>query len=49
MLEALNSEDMMEIEGGFIVTGSMVVAGLGCLGVGVATGYAVGKIIKHFN
>lgn len=48
MFELLTPAEMMEIDGGFILTGTMVAAGIGCIGGGVAVGYAIGKIIKHF-
>lgn len=46
MLEALTSMEMMELDGGLVITGSMIVAGIACLGGGVAVGYAVGTIIE---
>ena len=37
-------EQMIEIDGGFVITGAMVATAIGCLAGGVAVGYAIGKI-----
>jgi len=47
MLENLNNEELQKIDGGFIVTGMMIAAGIGCLGGGVAVGYGIGVIIRR--
>lgn len=48
MFETLTSTEMIELDGGLVITGAMVATGIGCLGGGVAVGYAIGKIIKKF-
>lgn len=42
----INNEDLMKIDGGLVVTGSAVIAGITALGCGVAVGYAIGKIMR---
>ncbi|WP_078552575.1 class IIb bacteriocin, lactobin A/cerein 7B family [Bacillus alkalicellulosilyticus] len=44
----VSNAELMEVEGGLIITGMMVAAGIGCLAGGVAVGYAVGTIIKNW-
>ncbi|MFB1052267.1 Blp family class II bacteriocin [Paraliobacillus sp. JSM ZJ581] len=44
----INKDELTAIDGGFVITGSMVVAGVGCIAGGVATGYAIGTIIKKW-
>lgn len=48
MIETIKENELMEINGGFVLTGAAVGIGAGCLASGVAVGYAVGKVIKHF-
>jgi len=45
----LNAKELSNTNGGFVITGAMIVLGLEAIGAGVATGYAAGKIIKHFS
>ena len=46
MFETLTLTETMELDGGLIITGTMVATAIGCLGGGVAVGYAVGTIIE---
>ena len=42
----INNEDLLEVNGGLIITGTAVLAGIGALSGGVAVGYVVGKILR---
>ena len=42
----INNEDLLEVNGGLIITGTAVLAGIGTLSGGVAVGYGVGKILR---
>lgn len=42
----LNEKELMASDGGFVITGSMIVAGVGCIAAGVAVGYAVGTVLE---
>ena len=44
--EILTNEELMETEGGFVVTGTMVGIGVGILTGSFAVGYAVGQSTK---
>ena len=44
----LNAKELSNTNGGFIITGAMVVAAAGATAAGVGAGYAIGKVIKHF-
>ena len=44
----LNARELSNTNGGFVITGSLIVAAATAIGAGVATGYAAGKVIKHF-
>jgi len=44
----LNARELSNTNGGFVITGSLIVAAVGTVAAGVATGYAAGKVIKHF-
>lgn len=44
--EVLETKDLIDCEGGFILTGSLIATGIGIFASGIATGYAVGKIGK---
>ncbi len=44
--KVLETKDLINCEGGFVLTGSLVAAGIGIFGGGIATGYAIGKIGK---
>ena len=48
MLEELSYNEMIEVDGGLVITGMMVATGIGCLSGGVAVGYAVGKVIRRY-
>ena len=45
MFVEIQKEDLMEIDGGFIITGGMIALGIGCLAGGAAFGYYLGKCI----
>lgn len=44
MLENMSDKELLEVDGGFVITASMIATGAGILASGVAVGYAVGKI-----
>ena len=44
----LNMDELENMDGGFIVTGTMIATGIGCIASGVAVGYAVGTIFERF-
>ena len=44
--ETINDLEIMEIDGGFIVTGAAVVAGVGLFYTGFQIGKDIGKAIK---
>lgn len=46
--EQLSSEELMNVDGGFVITGMMVAAAVGCIAAGVAVGYAIGTIIENW-
>ena len=48
MFTSIENMEMMEIDGGFVITGTMIGVGAGILASGVAVGYAVGTIIEYF-
>ena len=45
---SMTRHEMIEVDGGLLITGTMVAAGIGCLSGGVAVGYAVGKVIRRY-
>ncbi len=44
--DEMTTEQLMNTDGGFVITGTMVAAGIGCVAAGVAVGYAVGTIAE---
>lgn len=44
MFENMSDKELLEVDGGFVITASMIATGAGILASGVAVGYAVGKI-----
>ena len=44
----LNAVELSNTDGGFVITGSLIVAAAGATAAGVGAGYAIGKVIKHF-
>nr|WP_044475476.1 hypothetical protein [Streptococcus suis] len=44
---ALSEAEMMETEGGFVVTGTMIYTGVKLASASFALGYAIGQAIKN--
>ncbi len=44
MFENMSDKELLEVDGGFVITASMISMGAGIVASGVAVGYAVGKI-----
>lgn len=42
-LECLNEQEMQEVDGGIVVTGTMVLLAVGAFAAGVTIGYYVGQ------
>lgn len=42
----LSTEELMNADGGFVITGAMVATAVGCAASGVAVGYAIGTILE---
>lgn len=42
----MSTEELMNADGGLVITGTMVCAAIGCVASGVAVGYAIGTIAE---
>lgn len=45
-LTEINSNELFDVNGGIVITGTLVATAVGIFGGGIATGYAIGKIGK---
>lgn len=46
--KVIDDNELVEISGGFVITGTMVAAGVGIVAGGVAVGYAAGTVIESW-
>ncbi|AGB41868.1 class IIb bacteriocin, lactobin A/cerein 7B family [Halobacteroides halobius DSM 5150] len=44
--EELSEDEYLNVDGGLVITGTAVAAGVGCLAGGVTVGYAIGTVIE---
>lgn len=49
MFTNIAENELMTLDGGFVITGTVVGIAVGCLAGGVAVGYAAGTIIEYFT
>ncbi|WP_156413088.1 bacteriocin [Oceanivirga salmonicida] len=49
MIKEINEKELMEINGGFVITGTMVATGIGIFVGGFVVGKGIGTMIKKWT